>query len=52
MDKDKAWDKLLSLGVSKQTLEIVTSINGYSLETMQDILYAHTGYRNFKQIEE
>lgn len=51
-DKDKAWDRLLSLGVSEQTLEIVTSINGYSLETMQEVLYAHTGFRNFDQIED
>ena len=52
MDKDKAWDTLLSLGVSEQTLQIVTSINGYSLDTMNDILYAHTGLRSFDQVED
>ena len=45
------WDKLEELGVSEQTLNIVTSINGYSEETMNDILYAHTGYRSFDQLE-
>jgi hypothetical protein len=47
---DKAWDTLLNLGVSEQTLQIVTSINGYSMDTLTDVLYAHTGYRNFDQL--
>ncbi len=52
MDTNKAWDTLLNLGVSEQTLQIVTSINGYTLDTLQDVLYAHTGYRTFEQIDE
>ena len=46
------WNKLEELGVSEQTLEIITSINGYSEETLEDVLYAHTGYRSFDQLEE
>lgn len=46
------WNELFDMGVSEQTLQIVTDINGYSEETMLDILYAHTGYRNFEQINE
>lgn len=49
---DAAWDELVELGVSEQTLGIVTSINGYTLETLQDVLYAHTGYRTFDQLNE
>lgn len=52
MDKNEMWDKLLELGVSEQTLQIVTDINGYSEETLLDILFAATGYRNFEQLEE
>lgn len=51
MDKNKMWDRLLDLGVTEQTLQVVTGINGYSEETMLDILYAVTGYRNFEQLE-
>ena len=51
MDKNEMWDKLIELGVSEQTLQIVTDINGYSEETMLDILFAATGYRNFEQLE-
>lgn len=47
-----AWDTLLELGVSEQTLQIVTSINGNTLETLKDVLYAHSGYRSFEQMED
>lgn len=47
---DDAWDTLMALGVSEQTLQIVTSINGYTMDTLTDILYAHTGYRSFDQL--
>ena len=48
----EAWDKLEKLGVSEQTLQIVTSINGYTLEALEGILYAHAGYESFDQVEE
>lgn len=46
------WDALMDMGVEEQTLKIVTAINGYSRKTMEDVLYAHTGYRTFDQLEE
>ena len=39
-------------GVSEQTVNVVTAINGYSNETMEDILYAVTGYKYFEQVLE
>ena len=45
------WDALLE-HVSLETLQVVTAINGYSEETMTDVLYARTGYRNFSQLED
>ena len=51
MSIEEMWNTLLILGVSEETLNIVKCINGYSKETMQDILYATTGYRSFEQIE-
>lgn len=41
------WNTLLEMGVSEETLQIVTDINGYSEETMEDILYAKFGERSF-----
>lgn len=37
------------VGVSDETINVVTAINGYSTETMCDILYAVTGYKYFDQ---
>ena len=49
---DALWDALLEIGAEEQTLQVVTDINGYNEETMYDILFALTGYRNFEQIED
>jgi len=53
MDKlrNKLWDYLLDTGLaSEETLKVVTDINGYSLSTLEDVLYATTGYRSLDQI--
>ena len=54
MTIEKMYDYLMdNLGVSEQTMNVVCCINGYSKETMEDILYAVTGYKYFDQyIEE
>ena len=47
------WDILQEqFGVSEQTLQVVTDINGFSEETMCDILYAVAGERDFDQIDD
>lgn len=46
------WEELLSMGISEETLQVVTDINGYSSETLEDILFAVSGYRSFDQLEE
>ena len=47
---NEMWDTLLEMGVSEQTLQVVTDINGYNEQSMKDILYSVTGYRNFNQL--
>ena len=47
---NEMWDTLLEMGVSEQTLQIVTDINGYNEKTMKSILYCVTGYRDFDQL--
>jgi hypothetical protein len=43
----KMWDWLLDMGIAtEEELQLVTDINGYSLETLNDVLYARTGYRD------
>lgn len=52
MSLDEKWDMLKEYGISEQTLKVVTSINGYSEKTLEDILYVTTGYRNFEDLAE
>lgn len=48
-----AWSYLIEHGiVSEETLQVVTDINGYSIETLEDVLYATTGERDFDDLEE
>lgn len=42
------WDELHDMcGVSEQTLQVITSVNGYSEETLRDVMYAIAGTREF-----
>ena len=52
MSVQEAWDKLVEEhNVSEEALKIVTSINGYSVDTLEDVLYVVSGYRSFEQLE-
>ena len=47
------WDYLLENGIAtEEELKIVTDINGYSVDTLYDILYSKTGYRTLDQLED
>lgn len=48
---DQAWDYLLESGIATEAeLQLVTCLNGYSLEVLQDVLDVRTGYKNFGQL--
>ena len=49
---NEMWDKLIDMGVSEETLRIITSINGYNEDTLKDVLYAAFGQRDFDQLDE
>lgn len=51
MNVEEAWDYLIETGLaSEETLQVVTSINGYSLDTLESVLYATAGYHKFSQL--
>ena len=50
MTKEEAWDKLIELGVSEETLQTVTNINGFNMKSMEDILCSKFGLEDFDQI--
>jgi len=51
LTKEQAWDILLELGTSEETLQTVTDINGYNMESLEGILYVQHGYRCFSQLD-
>ncbi len=53
MDKKIAetWDYLLELGVNEDVLKTVTNINGYNIESLNDIIYAKFGYHDLEQLK-
>lgn len=52
-DVSEMWDTLQDMyGVSEETLQIITSINGYNTDTMESVLYAVAGLNSFDQDED
>ena len=50
MNKDEYVEYLIDfLGIDEKVISCVTSINGYNEETLDNILYYYTGYRDIKQ---
>ena len=44
------YDFILENGfTSEETLQVVTAINGYSVETLNDVIYVTTGYHSMEQ---
>jgi hypothetical protein len=53
MGKDQLWDKLIESGIAtEEELKLVTCINGYTVETLNDVLFARTGERSWDEEEE
>ena len=47
---DGYWiDLVYACIATEEELQLVTDINGYSRETLDDVLYVRTGYRDFEQ---
>lgn len=48
MNEDFMVDILLGNEIAnEEEIQLVTKINGYNPETLKDILYVRTGYRDF-----
>ena len=46
------WDYLINHGIcTEDELKMITDINGYNVETLEDVIYARTGYRNLEQLK-
>jgi hypothetical protein len=47
------WQYLIDTGIAtEEELQLITGINGYSENTLNDVLYYRTGYENINQLTE
>lgn len=47
---DKLWDFIVNNSIATtEEVNLVTDINGYNEEALNDIIYARTGYRDYEQ---
>lgn len=52
MSFDEMYDKLIELGIAtEEEIALVCCINGYAMDTLNDILYARTGCRDLEDVE-
>lgn len=46
------YDALIDEGLfTSDELDLITSINGYSTDTLNDCIYARYGYRDYEQMK-
>ena len=49
---EDVWGLLVDMEIATdEELQLVTSINGYNIDTLNDIIYARTGYHDIEQLE-
>jgi hypothetical protein len=47
------WDKIIDYNIAtEEELQLVTSINGYNIEALNDIIEVRTSYHDIEQYEE
>jgi hypothetical protein len=53
IDIETAWDYLVDKGIAtEQELILVTYINGYNMESLNDIIYVRTAFHDVEQLQE
>ncbi len=49
---NEVWNYIIDNGIAtEETLQVITNINGYSEETLNDVIYCVTGYRSIEQLD-
>ena len=51
-DVERVWEMLVDMEIATdEELQLVTSINGYNIDTLNDVIYVRTGYHDIEQLE-
>lgn len=49
-ERDNLWDYLLEYSIAtEEELQLITSINGHNLESLESVLYCRVGLRSLEQ---
>lgn len=47
MNLEETWDKIIELGIATEAeLQLVTTLDGYSIDTLNNVVYVRTAYNN------
>jgi hypothetical protein len=53
MTENELFERIINDGIATESeIDLVTDIAGYSIGTLNQIIYARTGYRDIEQYEE
>jgi len=53
MTLDETWDYLIERDIATEDeLTLITTINGYNIDTLNDVLFVRTSYRSIEQMED
>ena len=51
MNRLELWNAIVDHGIAtEEELELVTAINGYHNDALNDVIYVRTGYRSIEQL--
>ncbi len=49
---DEMWEYLTEYGIATDDeVRLITNINGYTIEALNSIIYARTGYHDMEQLQ-
>ena len=53
IDIQSTWKYLVDQGIAtEKELQLITSISGCNMESLNDVIYARTAYRDAEQLQE
>jgi hypothetical protein len=53
IDVESTWEYLVYQGIAtEQELQLITDINGYNMESLNDVIYSRTAYQDAEQLQE
>ncbi len=53
MSVNEIWEYIVDSGIATEDeLKLITDINGYSVDTLNDVIYCRTGYHSVEQLND